>query len=366
MEVIDTSSSITPAANLMLSIFTAFCENEMTIKKERMHRGKRAKIDTGHYVGGPILYGYAVDENKRFIPHPVDAENVRKIFTMYATGEWSLRALGMEFRDNGAFHTVRRESVLCKVAKTLKERRYTGCNPHYPQIISEELYNKCMSIKDKNITIQRPTNKHEMMGKGILRTKDNNYLMSCCSSKHCYIGRSEDNKPMSINQEYIDPVIWDISKRLYTKYVNNKELRQKRMLEEARQLYFKMKTADAEVQAVQEKIDRLEERIIVGSISHDKSDRMSQKLNDDLKAARAKYSHWYELYGNKLEQMKADYWEGSSEMYDLMTFDDKRNIVMTVIDHIYVSRPFPRSYRFILEVHTKFGDEFTKECRGRF
>lgn len=366
MEIIDSSSCITPAANLMLSIFTAFCENEMTIKQERMVRGKRARVASGHYIGGKILYGYAIDENKCFVLDPVDSENVRKIFTMYSTGQWSLRALGDEFRDRGAFHTVRRRSTLTKVSTILNDRRYIGENPHFPAIISEDLFNKCMEVKNKNQKIQRPTNKAQFLGKGILRTKDQDYLLSCCHTKRLYINQTGDSMYFCINQEYMDKAVWDVAKFLYEKYVSNPEVRQKKMLVEAKQLYFKMKNADDDVKSVQEKIDRLEERIILGSISKDKAENISNKLSEDLKEAKSKYTKWYNLYGQKMEQMHTDYWQGTPQMLDELSFEEKRNIVFQVIDKIYVSRPFPRSYRFILEVHTKFGDEFTKECRGRF
>jgi site-specific DNA recombinase len=67
---------------------------------EAVLRGRKALARKGLWCGGMPPFGYQVDGQK-LVPHPVDAETVRWVFTAYATRDVGLARLGQELADRG-------------------------------------------------------------------------------------------------------------------------------------------------------------------------------------------------------------------------------------------------------------------------
>lgn len=354
--LLDENGQMSATASLVLALFTSLAESEMNVKQERMKRGKRAKIAAGFYKGGVMLYGYAVDNNKRYIPDPEHSQIVRKIFTMYSTGEWSLRALAIHLKDSGCFIGCNSNAwALGKIHKILVDSRYAGSSPHFPALVSMELFEKCASILNKHQKVERTANKHEMLGKSILCYKKTGFVLGCCPNM--YSARSDDKPWFGFSSKYVDPLIWEESLALHRKYISNKTVRQKQLLEELRIIDAKYRNATAEVQTIQDKIDRLEERIILGSISQEKSKQLHDKLIKEYKDAESRKLKYEVEAGQKGQQMYDDYWDEDNGAYDNLSYDEKRHIILQVIDKIYASRS-QDGKNIILEFHPKFGNIF--------
>ncbi len=87
MKLLDSDYQMTQASQIMFALFGAYSEAEMLQKMQRMKRGKRERAENGYYIGGPVLFGYRVDENKKLAIDEQKADVVRKMFNLYLNGE---------------------------------------------------------------------------------------------------------------------------------------------------------------------------------------------------------------------------------------------------------------------------------------
>ncbi len=105
-EPLDTA---TAHGRLILQMLGSFAEFEKNSIKDRMSVGRDRVAGIGKYTGGPIPYGYDVDEDGLFVPSArlvpqvgvTEAELVREIFHRIASGETSLNAECRRLTDLG-------------------------------------------------------------------------------------------------------------------------------------------------------------------------------------------------------------------------------------------------------------------------
>ena len=86
---------------IAFSLFAAMAVAEMETKKARFKRSKDRNRVQGRMNGGGILFGYAIDSNGFFTIQKEDAEIVRTIYRMYATGQYSVNTLTKELISQG-------------------------------------------------------------------------------------------------------------------------------------------------------------------------------------------------------------------------------------------------------------------------
>lgn len=91
---------------------------------ENVIRGMRSNAEKGWYNGGQIPYGYKV-ENKTFVPDPIEAPVVKKIFSMFTHGHTRTEIVE-HLKRHG--YKNRRGNLFTSQAITsmLKNRRYIG------------------------------------------------------------------------------------------------------------------------------------------------------------------------------------------------------------------------------------------------
>src|SRR5262249_20110459 len=85
-------------------------------------RGMARKAEAGAWLGGPVPYGYRVRYKEgvlsksgarvpdRLVPDPVTGPVVTWIFSSYASGAYSLRALALRLREDGVAPPARRKA----------------------------------------------------------------------------------------------------------------------------------------------------------------------------------------------------------------------------------------------------------------
>jgi DNA invertase Pin-like site-specific DNA recombinase len=135
--------------SLLFALYIQMAEAEMRNKKARFHRSKIRNAKTGKYSGGFIKYGYYVDDKGYYQIKEDEADLIRYVFNRYEEGI-SLWKLNKELMERGLTDS------LSFVNETLKTEAYTGLsnkygmNRIYPQIISNEQFERCIEIKKKN------------------------------------------------------------------------------------------------------------------------------------------------------------------------------------------------------------------------
>ena len=166
----------TPQGLFMLQI--AFGQSKYFVDnlRENVKRGLRQKIRNGTWPGwAPV--GYTNNPKTRGID--VDSEKapkVRKMFEMYATGEYTLHSLANWCKENGLRGNLNKPLVIANIQKNLQNIFYLGLmkwkgeifeGKHEP-LISKKLFDKCQEVMTKRGKVQE-VRKHHFAFLGLLK-----------------------------------------------------------------------------------------------------------------------------------------------------------------------------------------------------
>ncbi len=161
---------------------------------DNVKRTFEQKRRNGEWIGNaPIGYlNVSYDEIRRLrkdiILDPVREHLVRKVFELYATGNYSYKTLQIEITKLGLrskegnilprsmIERIIKNSFYCGIAVTKKYiRDYPNGYPHkYPCLISKELFNKCQEVrlKRRKTPSKAYTKIEYILGDGLLKCKN--------------------------------------------------------------------------------------------------------------------------------------------------------------------------------------------------
>ena len=165
-----------PEGIILESMLEGYAEYYSAELAQKVTRGMIENTLKGKYNGGIVTFGYIVDENKNFQPHPVNAAIVQDIFRRYSEGEntkdilESLRAQGVK---NQQGHTPAYNFV----TNILKNRRYLGeyrfqdtvAENVFPVLVSPEVFERCQ--KRLAINQKKPAHFKKVKDKYLLTGK---------------------------------------------------------------------------------------------------------------------------------------------------------------------------------------------------
>lgn len=364
-ELIDSEFKVNPTANLILSVFTAFVENEMVLKKERFARGKSRSKQMGKYTGGTVTFGYEVDAaTKKWIPHPVNAETVQRIFTMYATGNYSLRTISSELIDEGLFPGYTVLSLTNTICRWLKSDLYYGAST-YPALISKELFDAVQKQLAAHKNEYRIRNVSGFLCKRLLYNKNTGYALVCkaktglasgSNDRSIYVSDHRRGNGVNILQHAIDPVAWECAKMLYSKYVMNIDIYRDSLQKRYDLVNDKYNVALTSKTKLQEQIDKVEERLIYGKISEQKANQIVDELKLKLNEYNIKVSSLLLEQAECMKQL-TDSWTKKDIDLENISFEQKYDIVHQVIEKIWISKPNPQLRMTVADIVSKVDDK---------
>ena len=166
----------TPQGLFMLNI--AFGQSKYFVDnlRENVKRGLRQKIRNGVWPGwAPV--GYLNNPKTRMID--IDREKsgkVKKLFELYATGEYTLKSLANWCREKGLCGNLRKEIAISNVQKILSNSFYIGLmrwkgeifeGQHEP-LIPKKLFDKCQEVMAKRGKVKE-VRKHNFAFLGLLK-----------------------------------------------------------------------------------------------------------------------------------------------------------------------------------------------------
>ena len=144
----------TAQGKFMLSIMFGQSKYYVDNLSENVKRGIRCKLRRGEWPGWAPL-GYTNDYRQRnIVPDPEKAPFIRKIFTIYSTGDYSLEEIMNEVRlwslEGRAGKPIRKSTVY----HVLKNPFYYGMmrlkgelyEASHPPLIAKELFDKCQAV----------------------------------------------------------------------------------------------------------------------------------------------------------------------------------------------------------------------------
>lgn len=375
MRLLENDGKMSQSSSIMLGLFTSLAESEMAIKMERFARGKARSRELGKYTGGTVTFGYSVGKDKRWIINEDEAKVIRFIFDCYETGNHSLVTISRELQELGYFPNTTLLSLINKVNRWLKQPIYNG-HQHYPAIISKEQYDRVQQVLSDHRNIYRLRNVNNMLCKRLLINKKTGRSLVCkaktglakgSNERSIYVSDHRVGRGTSINilQHAIDPVVWECAKMLYEKYHMDDSKVKKRLIQKGDELKRKYEVAKDKIKKIQERIDRVEERLIYGKISNEKADEITRSLIDELKLWKSKESKIVDEIRNNINTVK-EYMVNSDIDLDDLTFEQKYDIVHRVIDKVLLSKPDPQYRTTIAEIYSKVNDKiYTYKIRTK-
>ena len=363
MRLLDENGKMSQTSSIMLGIFTSIAETEMEIKKERSIRGRKHAKSLGRYIGGPITYGYKVNKDKYWEIDEEQAKNVRLLFELYATGNYSYRMIANELRERGIFAHLTKMSLENRVAEMIQMKLYYG-ESYYPPIITKELFDKVQDIRLSHKGDYRPSNVGELLCKRLLVNKHTGYyhfgkgktnLAKYNHDRSIYVSDHRRGRAISILQHAIDPLVWEVTKQMYTKYVMNKKLLQSQIKEKGKVLTKKCVTAKAKVESIQKRIDKVEERLIYGNLSEERATEMFESLKKEKKEWKTKEDQFLLELSTNVADMKNLMTKPRFDL-DSLPFSEKNEITHNVIEKVVLSKPDYHKRITIAEIYTKVND----------
>lgn len=301
--------------SLVFSIFGCFAEQEVIEKKERFYRGRAQKAIEGKFSGGRIPYGYSIDaeQDNLIVVDEEEASTIRTIFDMYESG-YSQPLIALELQERGIkYHTFfgnkrseEKNFTVHFVGHILGNELLTGrklkgdtaaFERTYPPIISEEQFDRCREIANKNNTKFGKVARIYYAG-GILVCPDCGFKMHArvgsykyhCnhSSNTAYKQKissvsyvKECNNTASISINALDSLLWYLAVENESKYLLGSAMADITQLEEKKNVVKeKIDAILPRLTSIENKRSRVLEAYLEGDISKEIKVRRMVELDD--------------------------------------------------------------------------------------
>ena len=258
----DNINTLMPDSELRLTIMSSIAQDEVRKISERVKFGFRQAIDKGVVLGNNKIWGYDKADG-RLVINEGQAQIVRLIFEMYATGNMGMRAICIELAERGFTNTQGNAFSFSTIKNILTNPKYKGyyCGSkthkydyrsnsrkyfdkdewvmykdedNVPPIVSEELWEKANRVLSK---------RSEQMSSDNRTSYNNKYAYSgkiVCTGHGCHYQRGlyrypSGNKEIWQCRKYVEkgksgctmPVLYttelnQIMKGCYDEIVTNK------------------------------------------------------------------------------------------------------------------------------------------------
>lgn len=104
---------------------TGIANDETKVRSSRIKAGLQKKVNDGHVLGNDRIYGYRKD-NGRLVIDEQEAEMIRQIYCMYATGLYSFRELADTLYKQGFRSRSGNKISHVTLANVIKNPKYKG------------------------------------------------------------------------------------------------------------------------------------------------------------------------------------------------------------------------------------------------
>lgn len=282
LKLLNPDGSINAGMEIAVTLMATLAKQEMELKKDRFKRAKDAMRKQGKYTGGhTIKFGYKVNDDGYIVIDEESSKLVRLIFEMYSTGLWSVRTLYDELNERGFkinHHLINR---------MVADRSYF--DGRYPNMISQELWDKCEKVRKRNYLSIPKGNKH-CFGSGIFKCGACGNNMIADGSKYdCrhhlkYSAPPKCENSLTIRIENLDGLLWAVAIQEETKYQMRLYRESSDKIEkEVGILREKLSAAEKKMEGMEEKKGRILELYTEGLIGKEEMSRKLLQWNETAK-----------------------------------------------------------------------------------
>lgn len=347
-----------PTFNMFAAMFGSLAESEMKLKKERFKRGKDMLKKQNKYTGGPILYGYQVDKEKNIVEDKQAADNVRLMFELYASQEYSIKKLVVELEDRGLKLGTTEYLAAHRLTIMLSEHRYigeyNGKGYHYQSIISKKLWNKCREVAQNNRVGPKKVTKYVSLF---------SLVLTCPKCGIHYVGIPSNNRYVcpyckdSITMSILHDTLYCVAQAwAYNYMMLGLQEKSNDNKEKIKELEKKIEIAKNKITVNEKKIDKINHDIyVIGTLNSEKGYVLMAELNELIKKEQAKMKKLIEekeIMGIQDKHVDNDPMMNSisaSEVYNYGISDElKQTLIRQVIKEVIVEKKSRFNYRFII------------------
>lgn len=307
LKLLNSDGSLNTGMEIAMSLLATLAKQEMELKKERFKRARAAKKAQGRFTGrGRVKYGYKVGKDDYVFIDEDTAPFVRMVFEMYATGRYSVRTLYEELSERGyelSYHTVN---------KMVADRTYV--DGLYPQLVSQELWDRCAEVRKRNY-LSIPKGRKHCFGSGIfICSKCGRNMIAEGNQYRCWHHNKYSAPPhcdngLTIRVENLDGLLWWIAYKEEVMYRMKLDRDRRTEYEnEVEVLREKIKGVEKKVRLQEEKKERIIDSFMDGVIDKKQRDLRLIKVNEDTK----RYNDTILRYNEKIEGF-LNLLEGDSE-----------------------------------------------------
>lgn len=247
--VSDNINTINPDSEFRLTLMASMAQDEVRKLSERVKFGIRRSIKDGK-VGGGGLYGY-IKKNCKLIINESEAPAVRKIFSLYSSGEYGFKKIAEILAGDGYFtrngkvfsDTTLRKMIINprykgwytanmsevedykthkKVSKAKEEWViYKDESGSIPAIVSEEIWNKANEIHNER---KSRWNKNVLNKEFYIQNRNYTSKIFCMEHNTTFIrtasGKRKDNPIWQCNEFLRHGIKGCATPRLFEKHLN--------------------------------------------------------------------------------------------------------------------------------------------------
>ena len=214
--LINEDGTVDAETELLFSMYSYFASAEMKAKKIRMKRGKKAKKESGKFLGGTITYGYTWDKKtKQILINEEEKQVVIDIFQKYITTDLTIHKLGKEYQELGTFGKKSLSNTSSRIGTILRNKQYIGEDDGgliCPQIIPKEWFIKAQEKGMQSKKMDR-CSKNIYYGKSLLKSYINGNRLRTNIGNYSYEIREPEY--MNVRMDVVDALLWNVASMMY-------------------------------------------------------------------------------------------------------------------------------------------------------
>ena len=397
----DNINTLDTDSEFRLVVMAGVAQDEVRKLSERLKFGFRQSIKNGHVLGNNRLWGYDKKDCKLTIV-PEQAEAVRLIFELYATGNYGIRKVAQELTRRGHTSLLGNEFNQLTIKHILTNPKYKGwyCgnktqtldyrtkkkafleesewvmypDPNIPAIVSEELWDRANALfkkrsKEKRTNITSYQNRYAYSGKivcGIHGTsfhrQSSKTLSGITEFWRCKTYRQHGKSACclpTIRTNEIDLVLADLFQKVVTEKAQIVRLVLDSIEETDNRVDYSAQLGRIEVQIsqIEEKKDKLLELSMASAITLSEFKERNDRFNFQISAlveqetALRQQEQAQRRTAMDIEVLEKALWEELD-----FTNGINSDVVATIVDHIVVLEPSDNK-QIYLDIYLRLGQQ---------
>lgn len=382
--VSDNINTINPDSEFRLTLMSSLAQDEVRKLSSRVKFGLARSVKDGKVLGGGNITGYYKEKGRLYIKED-EAEIIRLLFDLYATGKYGFRAIAEMLFEKGYKNSKGEryaDRVLCRMLcnpkykgfycgnisyiedykthrkiKRPKEEWIVYRDPNIPAIVSEEIWDKANEIHNKRgdkyeTPISRRSyydDRYTYTGKLVCKEhgctfgrngtgqRKNNPVYQCLKY---HKGGLKDCSTPTLFEKHLD----EIFKAVIKEFIKNKDLYIKEILEDYKK-FIKNNDVTKKIEKIKEKNEKIKdlknkllELSLEGCISNEEFKQKNNDYNEEMNNNNVEISKFensisdISVYEEKINELK-------KSLDKKLKFENSyKDLFNLIIKRVYVSK----------------------------